>query len=882
MLPETAIDRLVERALAGPGLTVVVAGPGWGKDRLARLLTVRGARHLADPDAGRLAMGTAEPGRVVATSRDRALAAIAAPLLMDGQALVLDELDLAANLEDWRALLAALGASKPDAAAREALARTGGWPAALGLARLIAARRGPDGIVESLVPDEPVVRAYLEHGLAGAGDLLPALEALSIAPYATAALAEAALPGEGRRALERLVEGSWLAPDPRPGAWRLHPLARAHLAGQLEARLGAAQAARLRERVADALDSEGNLEEALVLLAGGRAWTAYAERLERGGASLLRSGGAARVRAAISRLPASERERAGLHQLEGQVAQAGGDLERALDCYARAESAATSPEARVRAVNAQGAALSQRGQYAAALARFRAALTDLAGLERSALVGDVRNNTGITWLRLGRSADALRAFREAARAYRAAAEPEREALTLHNLGVAHQERGEFREAERAYEDALKLKRQAGMRSRIGTTLVNLAELRRHLGEPALARPLLEEASELARDDGDPAGEAYATVNLADLDLDAGENERAGRGYRAALALLEDGEDAHAAAQARLGLARLHRLEGRLDGARAALAAADPDEAGSAHALESGLLLATAGEREAAEAAFSAAAASAREREASFDLASALLHRARLTGSETDAREGLELCRRLGYAALAAMLAPAAPPETTGARLYLLGRFGLRLPDGTEHGLDDLPTRKAALVLAHLALAGRPLPKEAVADAYWPDARNPTGSLDTALYHLRALLGRDAVRSGKGMVGLAMPLEVDATMLLAQAERLRGHQSPPLAAIEAVRAAYGGPLLPEFPGELEPERRAVEAAAVDALERLARAYQDAGRGEDAAGVWHDLLRVDPYHTGAHESLVEHYEASGQASRAGRQKELLATALAELAG
>ena len=683
----------------------------------------------------------------------------------------------------------------------------------------------------------------------------------------------------GRLELERAYEEGWLRAAASPGVYSFHPLAREYLRERAATRHGLPGVRDLRERVAVAIAAEGREEEALELLAEAGAWSAYAARLEGVGVQWARSGQGERARAALGRIPRAERDRPGLHYLEGQLALGAGDLEGALASYGRAEAAAASQEERARAQNSQGAALSQRGRYAEALARFRAALATLGAGGESSLGGDIRNNSGVTWLRLGRYGDAQRAFRDAARAYRAAGQRDREALTLHNLGVAHQERGEFLEAQRAYEDALRLKRLTGARARIPSTLVNLGELKHHLGSGGEARELLEEARRLCREDHDPVNEAYATVNLADLDLDGGETTRALRGYRVALSLLEEGEDAHARAQAHLGLARVHRLEGRPDEALMELSLVEEDERGSAWQLENGLSRQALGERDAAEAAFAAAVSAAREREASFDLARALLARAALSGSEADAREGGELRRRYGYESLDAGL-PAAPatPAAEGAAIYLLGRFGLRLGE-RELTLSDLPTRKAAMVLASLALASGPLGKEQLAEAYWADSRNPTGSLDTALYHLRAALGKEAVQSGRGLVSLTLEAGVDARDLLARIEAARRGRAA-LQDLEAVRAAYGGPLLPEFPEAFELERRAVEEGVLWALEALAGAYQGQGRAEEAAGVWHDLLRLDPYHTGAHEWLIGHYEATSQPSRAQRQRELLEAALAEL--
>ncbi len=125
------------------------------------------------------------------------------------------------------------------------------------------------------------------------------------------------------------------------------------------------------------------------------------------------------------------------------------------------------------------------------------------------------------------------------------------------------------------------------------------------------------------------------------------------------------------------------------------------------------------------------------------------------------------------------------------RLVTLGRLALLGPTGEEDAALGKQRRKLAL-LAVLALARRPMSRDALVEMFWgdqPEAR-ARHSLSEALSHLRRSLGHDAIAARRADVALAgeLPLDVDALELANLFERqLYGRAA----------ALYGGRFLDGF-------------------------------------------------------------------------------------
>ncbi len=177
------------------------------------------------------------------------------------------------------------------------------------------------------------------------------------------------------------------------------------------------------------------------------------------------------------------------------------------------------------------------------------------------------------------------------------------------------------------------------------------------------------------------------------------------------------------------------------------------------------------------------------------------------------------------------------------RLLTLGRLALLGPAGEEDAALGKQRRKLAL-LAVLALARRPMTRDALVEMFWgdQDELRARHSLSEALSHLRRVLGRDAIAARQADVALAdeLPLDVDALELTDRFERrLYGEAA----------ALYGGPFLDgvyvtgstSFEHWADGQRARLESLFVQACERqcalLARAQQWPECAE-LAGRWLD--------------------------------------------
>ena len=122
------------------------------------------------------------------------------------------------------------------------------------------------------------------------------------------------------------------------------------------------------------------------------------------------------------------------------------------------------------------------------------------------------------------------------------------------------------------------------------------------------------------------------------------------------------------------------------------------------------------------------------------------------------------------------------------RLLTLGRLALLTPSGDED--RSLGTRRRKLaVLAYLALARRPVPRDTLVDLFWGDQDEDRArhSLSDALSHLRRALGADAISTGRAEIVFnpSAPLALDIVALHAAIAAKRW---------DVVVALYAGPFL----------------------------------------------------------------------------------------
>lgn len=217
------------------------------------------------------------------------------------------------------------------------------------------------------------------------------------------------------------------------------------------------------------------------------------------------------------------------------------------------------------------------------------------------------------------------------------------------------------------------------------------------------------------------------------------------------------------------------------------------------------------------------------------------------------------------------------------RISILGRLLLRDASG---GPVQLPTRKAALLLAALVLADdKGVRREALAAAFWPDRgeAQARGSLRHALAALRRAFPESsglAITGDADSVALvAAPDDVDVRLF----ERLAACAEPQALARAAV--LYAGDLLAgiALPEPLDqwfaPHQRACRRKALELVERLSQ-VDDADLpvvAREAEALVDRLLASDLAAEEAHRALIRLHCRQGRVTAARRQLALCIEAL-----
>jgi DNA-binding SARP family transcriptional activator len=167
------------------------------------------------------------------------------------------------------------------------------------------------------------------------------------------------------------------------------------------------------------------------------------------------------------------------------------------------------------------------------------------------------------------------------------------------------------------------------------------------------------------------------------------------------------------------------------------------------------------------------------------------------------------------------------------------------------------TRKAVALLAHLALADRPRPRDVLAELLWPehDAEHARGALRRTLSTLRGAIGAEALDATRDRVALVrgpgIAIDVDRFRALAAAGDL-----------EAAAALFRGDLLEGFGLRDAPEFEDWQRGEADGLRRelstaLGRLVEEGeAAGDHARALVHARrrLELDPLHEPAHRALI----------------------------
>ncbi|MGH7563343.1 MAG: tetratricopeptide repeat protein [Gemmatimonadota bacterium] len=503
---------------------------------------------------------------------------------------------------------------------------------------------------------------------------------------------------------------------------------------------------------------------------------------------------------------------------------------------------------------------------------------------------------------LGAYREALEELEVAIRQAELSGYTERLALALNNRGWTRFHLGRLEEAIEDLQRAKALYRSAGS-SRVGWPLMNLGAVYRERGDLALARAALEEALELAERSDDVQGLVATRANLARL-LAAEEPDQAIR-------LAEDGIAAGRSwgvAEATIAAGWVMLATGRREAA-AALAEEAACEA-RAHRAPAGLAEAL----ELAAVSFSVPNLERLEEarsiwheienplgEAHCELALARL--ASGAGSHVQVERAERRLRGLGVrleaaSGAAGLLAFLPQGEQPPVAIRTLGGFRV-LREGEPAAASEWQSKKARdLLKILLGRRGRPVPREALMEALWPeeDPGPLARRLAVALATARSVLDPDrrhptdhfiAAEDSALWVDLEH-LSVDVEEFLTEAEvglslLQEGQEAEAESVLDSAEARYTGDFLEEDAYEewataLREEARSTYIAVARALARVA---VGSGNPEASVGLHLRILERDPYDEEAHLGLVAVLSGLGRHGEARRFYRTYVARMEELA-
>ena len=528
-----------------------------------------------------------------------------------------------------------------------------------------------------------------------------------------------------------------------------------------------------------------------------------------------------------------------------------------------------------------------RGDSGEAERLFNLSLTAAGRAGWALLIARAHNDFGFHLVREGRFADALREDDAAVTILRAMGDASFQALALADRGEAHLGLGHFEEALVDFEASIALYDRIGSRWK-AWTLVRKATLYRMRGDAALAKAQYEDGLRVVETLGDEmahsellAGlalvvaeeDAAAARELADRSIEVGRH-----GYQMTGLLVA----------AQLAVRRGAPVEAAmLADQLTRIARSRRDRPSLAGALE--VLAQVSGNPAERRARLDEAVAMWRDMGSPYGLASSLLVMSRvIDGSEAlgAAIEAERLFREIGARGPATDAAGRILELRAAARppVFVVALGGFRvIRDGIAVPLSEWQSKKARDLLKILvARRGRPIAREALFEALWPDddPEPLANRLSVALTTVRSVL--DPVRrfpaewfivADKTSVSLDLDhLATDVESFFALAERGRALASndggdAAFAVLTEAEATYAGDFLEEDPYEdwaasVREEAQATYLGAARALAGLSAARADV---DGAIRLWLRILEKDPFDEGAHLELV------GMLNRAGRHGE-----------
>ena len=206
------------------------------------------------------------------------------------------------------------------------------------------------------------------------------------------------------------------------------------------------------------------------------------------------------------------------------------------------------------------------------------------------------------------------------------------------------------------------------------------------------------------------------------------------------------------------------------------------------------------------------------------------------------------------------------PPAAKFTLSLLGRVQLNGPDGPV----DLPNKKLAGLLAYLAMAPQPQPRERLSALLWGSHFDTQAkqNLRQALFRLRKVLGEDALKSDGEVVSLSAA-EVACDVSRFEALIREGSRD----ALSAATDLYAGRLIDDVAVNeegwtewLAGERERLHELALGALVGLGEHELAAGRAEHALKAGQRAVALNNMREDAHRLIVQALTATGRKAEA----------------
>jgi DNA-binding SARP family transcriptional activator/predicted ATPase len=202
-------------------------------------------------------------------------------------------------------------------------------------------------------------------------------------------------------------------------------------------------------------------------------------------------------------------------------------------------------------------------------------------------------------------------------------------------------------------------------------------------------------------------------------------------------------------------------------------------------------------------------------------------------------------------------------------------------DGRPVAFD---TRKATALLAYLALAGRPLARDTLAELLWPDhdAEHARGALRRTLSTLRSAIGPEALEATRDRLTLVRGpgMWVDVDRFRALAAEGEHAEAVALFAGEFLEG-FGLRDAPAFDDWQRGQADELARELAGALGRVVEEREAAGDPAGALGHARRWLGLDPLNEPAHRALIRLYAWTGdRAAALGQYRECVRTLSREL--